>query len=65
VTETHNWQETAMAALGLAFITTSSPATDYSGRRLMQHAMIGTARPGPRTDAEAVASPPGRWLGLE
>jgi hypothetical protein len=31
----------------------------------MQHAMTGTAGPGPRADAEAMAPPSGRWLGLE
>jgi hypothetical protein len=35
------------------------------GRQLMQHAMTGTARPGPRADAEAMAPPSGRWLGPE
>jgi hypothetical protein len=31
----------------------------------MRHAMSGTARPGPRVGAEAMAPPSGRWLGLE
>jgi hypothetical protein len=35
------------------------------GRQLMKHAMSGAARPGPRADAEAMAPPSGRWLGLE
>jgi hypothetical protein len=31
----------------------------------MRHAMTGTARPGPRADAEAMTPPSGRWLELE
>ena len=35
------------------------------GRQLMPHAITGTARPGPRADAEAMAPPSRRWLGPE
>ena len=39
--------------------------THPQGRQLMRHAMTGTARPGRRADAEAMAPPSERWLELE
>jgi hypothetical protein len=39
-------------------------ALPTQGRQLMRHAMTGTARPGRRADAEAMAPPSGRWLEL-
>jgi|SRR5712691_1022272 len=67
------WQSSRVAvgrAAGLAGQPGRAPADRQrpahpQGRQLMQHAMTGTARPGPRADAEAVARPSGRWLGPE
>ena len=69
------WQSSRVAvdragAAGLAGQPGRAPADRQrpahpQGRQLMQHAMTGTARPGPRADAEAMAPPPGRWLGPE
>jgi hypothetical protein len=58
------WQSSHVAAdrAGPRLIGSDLPT---QGRQLMQHAMTGTARPGPRADAEAMAPPSGRWLGLE
>jgi hypothetical protein len=52
-----------MAALGLALFTISSPASSHPVPPVP--IATGTARPGPRADAEAMAPPSGRWLGLE